>query len=66
MADPLVAGALRSLRPFAPQMHVTKDIENTVGVQLAGGHAGVSPGDVEQMCHYVLEHGFLTKKPRQS
>jgi len=37
-----------------------------VGVQLAGGHAGVSPGDVEQMCHYVLEHGFPTKKPRQS
>jgi len=66
LADPLVAGALRSLRPFAPQMHVTKDIENTVGVQLAGGQAGVSPGDVEQMCHYVLEHGFPTKKPRQS
>ena len=62
----IMTGCALSLRPFAPQMHVTKDIENTVGVQLAGGHAGVSPGDVEKMCHYVLEHGFPTKKPRQS
>ena len=66
LADPLVAGALRSLRPFAPQMHVTKDIENTTGLELAGGYAGVRPSDVEAMCHYVLEHGFPTKKPRRS
>ncbi|HNO39757.1 MAG TPA: SDR family oxidoreductase [Marmoricola sp.] len=66
LADPLVAGALRSLRPFAPQMHVTKDIENTVGLELAGGYAGVRPTDVESMCHYVLEHGFPTKKPRRA
>lgn len=66
LADPLVAGALRSLRPFAPQMHVTKDIENSVGLDLAGGYAGVAPSGVEAMCHYVLEHGFPSKKPRRS
>lgn len=65
IVEPRVGGALRGLAPFAPQLLLHKDIENTVGTALAPD-AGAGEAELTALCRQVLTAGFPARKPRRA